>query len=93
MEFDGFAIELNRADLKVDANCTDVAFCVRVVSEPKKQARLADAGVANEQELEKVIAVKGGTTVSLCRSMFFSDKVRGGLNVRVTTQMRGHEKK
>lgn len=34
LEFDRFAIELNRSDLKVNTDGADVAFCVGVIGEP-----------------------------------------------------------
>ena len=43
---------------EVDADGADVALCVGVIREPEQQARLAHARVANEQELEQVIAAE-----------------------------------
>ncbi len=40
---------------KVDADGGDVRLCVGVVGEPQQQARLADTGVADEQQLEEVV--------------------------------------
>jgi hypothetical protein len=40
---------------KVDADCGDVRLGVRVVGETEQQARLADTGVADEEELEEVV--------------------------------------
>mmetsp|Transcript_8630 Transcript_8630/g.24220 ORF Transcript_8630/g.24220 Transcript_8630/m.24220 type:complete len:319 (-) Transcript_8630:1038-1994(-) len=62
LELDGLAVELDGADLKVDADGGDVGFRVGVVGESEEKARLADAGVSDEQELEEVIAVgrRGG---------------------------------
>lgn len=57
LELDGLAIELDGADLEVDADGGDVRFRVGVVGETEEKARLADAGVSDEQELEEVIAV------------------------------------
>jgi hypothetical protein len=60
LELDGLAVELDGADLKVDADGGDVGFRVGVVGESEEKARLADAGVSDEQELEEVIAVGRG---------------------------------
>lgn len=43
---------------KVDTDGRDVALGVGVVGKSKKQTTLADTRVANEQQLEKVIAVR-----------------------------------
>ena len=40
---------------KVDTNCRNVALGICVVGKPQKQARLADARVSDQQELEEVI--------------------------------------
>jgi len=40
---------------KVNSDGGDVALGVSVVSEPEQQARLAHAGVADQQQLEQVI--------------------------------------
>jgi hypothetical protein len=40
---------------EVDTDGGDVALGVGVVCEPEKQARLSDTGVADEEELEKVV--------------------------------------
>lgn len=44
---------------KVDANRRDVGLGVCVVGEPKQQARLADTGVADEQQLEEIVVSIG----------------------------------
>ena len=51
LELDHLAVELDRSDLEVDANGRDVRVRVRIVGETQEQARLADARVANQQEL------------------------------------------
>ena len=45
------------AAYKVDADGRDVALGVRVVGEAQQQARLADARVADEHELEDVVVL------------------------------------
>lgn len=57
LELDGLALHLNRADLEVHADGGDVALRVRVVREAKQQAGLAHARVADQQQLEQVVAV------------------------------------
>lgn len=41
---------------KVDADRADIAVGEAVVSEPQQQTALADAGIANQDEFEQVIA-------------------------------------
>jgi hypothetical protein len=48
---DDLAIQLNGANLEVDANGRDVAVSVGIISETEKQAGLADTGIANQQKL------------------------------------------
>jgi hypothetical protein len=55
LELHGLAIKLNRPDLEVDTDRGDVALGVCVVRESKEQARLPDAGVSDEQQLEQVV--------------------------------------
>jgi hypothetical protein len=57
LELDLLAVELEVADLEVDADGGDVRVSVRVVGEAEKKARLADAGIADEKKLEKVIVL------------------------------------
>src|SRR6266404_238975 len=40
LEFDRLPLELNSADLEIDANCGDVTFCVGIVRETEEKARL-----------------------------------------------------
>jgi len=44
---------------EVDADSGNVGLGVGVVGEPQEQARLADTGVTDEQELEEIV-VSGG---------------------------------
>jgi hypothetical protein len=44
-----------RVTYEVDADGGDVGLCVCVVGEPQEQARLADTGVSDEQQLEEVV--------------------------------------
>jgi hypothetical protein len=44
-----------RATYEVDADGRDVGLCVGVVGETQQQARLADTGVSDEQQLEEVV--------------------------------------
>ena len=59
LELDDLAVELNGADLEVDTDGGDVALSVGVVSEADEQAGLADAGVADDDELEQVVVLRG----------------------------------
>jgi hypothetical protein len=59
LELDGLRVEVNRANLEVDTDGGDVRFSVRVVGETQQQARLADAGVADQQKFEEVVAGTG----------------------------------
>ena len=58
LELDGLAVELDGADLKVDADGRDVALGVRVVRKAQQQTALAHTAVADEEELEQVVAVR-----------------------------------
>lgn len=49
------AIELDRPDLEVHTNGRNVALGIGVVGEPQQQARLSDARVTDEEELEEVV--------------------------------------
>ncbi len=52
----GLSVQLDGSDLEVDADGGDVRLGVGVVGEAEQQARLAHAGVADQQKLEQVIA-------------------------------------
>jgi hypothetical protein len=43
---------------EVDADGGDVALCVGVVRKTQEQARLADAGIADQQKFEQVVAAQ-----------------------------------
>eukprot|EP01043_Picozoa_sp_COSAG02_P048413 COSAG02_NODE_4753_length_5022_cov_6.019907_1_plen_219_part_00 len=43
---------------EVHPNGTDVALGVSIIGEPQQQARLAHAGVANQKQLEQVVAAR-----------------------------------
>jgi hypothetical protein len=58
LKLDLLAAKLNGADLKVDANGGDVALGVGVVGKAEQQARLAHARVADEKQLEKIVAAR-----------------------------------
>ena len=47
---------------KVDTDCADVAVGVCVVRKAKQQARLSDAGVSDEEKLEKIVAAGQGVS-------------------------------
>lgn len=51
LEFDRLAFEFDGADLEIYADGRDVRLGVGVVCEPEEQARLADARVADQEEL------------------------------------------
>lgn len=62
LELYRLALELDGADLEVDADGRDVRLCVGVVGKAEEEARLADARVADEEELEEevVLGLHGG---------------------------------
>lgn len=43
------------ATYKVNANRTDVTFCVCIVSESQQQTRFANTRIANQEEFEQII--------------------------------------
>jgi hypothetical protein len=53
LQLDDLAVEFDSADLEVDTDGGDVRVGVRVISETQQQARLADAGIADQQQLPK----------------------------------------
>merc|ERR1719326_1363726 len=55
LQLDRLALQLDRADFEVDADGGDVALRVGVIGKAQQEARLADARVADEHELENVI--------------------------------------
>ena len=57
LQLDGLAVELDRANLEVDADGGDMALGVGVVGEAQQQARLAHARVTDEHQLEDVVVL------------------------------------
>lgn len=55
LKLDGLAIELDGANLEVDADGGDVGLGVGVVGKSEEKARLSDTGVTDEEELEEVV--------------------------------------
>lgn len=56
LKLDRLSIQLNGSNLKVNANGADVWLSVGIIGETQQQARLANTRVANEKQLEQVIA-------------------------------------
>jgi hypothetical protein len=44
LQFDCLAFELNSANLEVDANCGDVAFCIGIICKAEEEAGLEATG-------------------------------------------------
>lgn len=44
-----------RCAYEIYADRRDVAFSVRIIRKPEEKARLSNAGVSNEKELEEVV--------------------------------------
>ena len=42
LKFDRLAFELNSANLEIDANCGDIAFCVGIVCKTEEEAGLEE---------------------------------------------------
>ena len=60
LKFDLFASQLDRLDLEVDADGGNEGGVESVVGEPEEDASLADAGVADQEQLEQeVVAFLG----------------------------------
>mmetsp|Transcript_24079 Transcript_24079/g.75448 ORF Transcript_24079/g.75448 Transcript_24079/m.75448 type:complete len:263 (+) Transcript_24079:560-1348(+) len=55
LQLDHLALELHGANFKVDADGGDVALCVGIIRETQQEARLSDAAVTDQQELEEII--------------------------------------
>jgi hypothetical protein len=49
LEFDGLPVELDGSNLEVDPDGGNVALGVGVVGEPEQQARLAHAGIPDQE--------------------------------------------
>jgi len=58
LQLDGFAVELNGAYFKINADRTYIRLGVCVVSEPEKQTRLSDSTVANKEQFEQVVILR-----------------------------------
>ena len=56
LEFDSLGIQLDRSDLEVNTDGTDVALGVCVIRKSKQQTGFSDSGLSNQKELEQVIA-------------------------------------
>lgn len=65
LQFDGLAVELDGANLKVHSDGGNVGLGVGVVSESEQQTGFADSGVSNQEQLEQVVAKKGKQSVSM----------------------------
>ena len=61
---------------KVNADGGDVGLCVGIVGEPQEQARLADTGVTDEQQLEEVV-VSGILSAAASGKVCVSGRRRG----------------
>ena len=44
LEFDRLSLELNSANLEIDADCRDVTFCVGIIRKTEEEARLEPKG-------------------------------------------------
>ncbi len=55
LKLDGLPVQLDGADLEVDADGGDVGLGVGVVGEAEEEAGLAHAGVADQEELEQIV--------------------------------------
>jgi len=53
LQLHGLALEVDGADLEVDANGGDVALRVGVVGETEEKTRLSNTRVTDEEELAK----------------------------------------
>ena len=58
LQLDGFTVQFNSSDLKIDANSADITLSIGVISESKEETGLADAGVADQQQLEQIVTAK-----------------------------------
>lgn len=43
---------------KIHANCADITLCICVIGKSEQQAGLSNAGVADQQQFEEIIAIK-----------------------------------
>lgn len=68
LQLDRLSLQLDRTDLKVHTDRADVALGVGIIGETQKQTRLAHARVANEQQLEEVVADDEGDAVVVRRN-------------------------
>lgn len=55
LQFDGFAVQFDGANLEIDSNRADVALRVRVVRKTKQQTWLANSRVTNQKEFEEIV--------------------------------------
>ena len=57
LQLDGLTVDLDRANLEVDTNGGHEAIMEDIIGESEQERRLADTGVTNQKNLEKVIAI------------------------------------
>eukprot|EP00632_Arachnochrysis_sp_CCMP2950_P005168 CAMPEP_0185700974 /NCGR_PEP_ID=MMETSP1164-20130828/8228_1 /TAXON_ID=1104430 /ORGANISM="Chrysoreinhardia sp, Strain CCMP2950" /LENGTH=465 /DNA_ID=CAMNT_0028367945 /DNA_START=337 /DNA_END=1731 /DNA_ORIENTATION=+ len=74
LQLDRLALELDRPDLEVHPDGRDVRLGVRVIGEAQQKARLPDARVPDEEQLEEVVVLRvhggggGASTASVRRA-------------------------
>lgn len=57
LQFDAFVVLVDSLHFEVDADCTDERRRKRVVRVAEQERRLADAAVADDQQLEHIVEV------------------------------------
>mmetsp|Transcript_2244 Transcript_2244/g.6664 ORF Transcript_2244/g.6664 Transcript_2244/m.6664 type:complete len:231 (+) Transcript_2244:224-916(+) len=55
LKLDGLPLQVDGADLEIDADGGDVAVRVGIICEAEQQTRLADTGITDEEQLEQVV--------------------------------------
>lgn len=54
----------HRGTHEVDTDGGDVALSVGIIGKPEQQARLANTGISDEEQLEKVVVSGGGARLA-----------------------------
>ena len=58
LKLDGLPVQVQGADLEIDTDGADVGLGVGIIDETEEEARLSDAGVSDQEDLEKVVVLR-----------------------------------
>jgi len=58
LKLDGLSVQVQGADLEIDTDGADVRLSVGIIDETEEEARLSDARVSDQEDLEKVVVLR-----------------------------------